>query len=112
MDRFAELLELPVPARDRMRENIERRFGMRFDDLYIPTLVSTLTTPVLIIHDRGDEDIPVAEGRAIAAAWPGAALVETTGLGHHAIMRDVAVAERVAGFIAGKSRAGGAGGPR
>ena len=112
VDRFAELVELPVLVRDRMRENIERRFGMRFDDLYIHTLVSRLTTPVLIIHDRGDVDIPVTEGRAIAAAWPGAVLVETTGLGHHAIMRDVAVAERVAAFVAGESGVEGAGGTR
>jgi pimeloyl-ACP methyl ester carboxylesterase len=101
VDRFAELVELPDTARNQMRENIERRFGMRFDDLYIPTLAAALRTPVLIIHDRGDQDIPVAEGRAIAAAWPGAVLVETTGLGHHAIMRDEAVAGRVARFVAG-----------
>lgn len=101
VDRFAELVHLPALARDQMRENIERRFQMRFDDLYIPGLVSRLNTPVLIIHDRSDEDIPFEEGEAISKAWPGAELVEVSDLGHHAIMRDADVAERVARFVAG-----------
>jgi len=101
VDRFAELVDLPAGARDRMRENIERRFRMRFGELYIPALARTLTTPALVIHDRHDEDIPFGEGEAIARAWPGAELVETEGLGHHAIMRDADVAERVARFVAG-----------
>jgi pimeloyl-ACP methyl ester carboxylesterase len=101
VDRFAELVDLPSEARDQMRSNIERRFRMRFDDLYIPTLARTLATPALVIHDLRDEDIPFAEGEAIARAWPGAQLERTEGLGHHAIMRDPAVAERVARFVAG-----------
>lgn len=104
VDRFARIVNLPAPARDQMRENIERRFQMRFDDLYVPTLVSDLTTPVLIIHDRRDEDIPFEEGEAIAKAWPGSELVEVSDLGHHAIMRDTDVAELVARFVAGRFR--------
>lgn len=100
VDRFAEIVHLPAAARDQMRQNIERKFQLRFDDLYIPSLVSGLTTPVLIIHDRRDEDIPFEEGEAIAKAWPGAELVEVSDLGHHAIMRDADVAEQVARFVA------------
>lgn len=101
VNRFAEIVNLPDTARDLMRQNIERRFQMRFDDLYVPTLVSNLTTPVLIIHDRSDQDIPFEEGEAIAKAWRGSQLVEVSDLGHHAIMRDSDVAERVARFVAG-----------
>jgi len=101
VDRFALLVDLPSEAREQMRSNIEQRFRMRFDDLYIPTVARTLDTPALVIHDRHDEDIPFAEGQAIAQAWPGAVLVQTEGLGHHAIMRDQGVAERVMRFLAG-----------
>jgi pimeloyl-ACP methyl ester carboxylesterase len=102
VDRFAELVDLPDPARDRMRQNIEARFRLRFDELYIPRQVETLRTPVLVIHDREDEDIPLAEGEAIAQAWPGARMVRTRGLGHHAILRDPGVARLVADFVAGR----------
>ena len=101
VDRFALLVDLPSQARDQMRDNIERRFRMRFGDLYVPTLARGLSTPALVIHDLHDTDIPFADGEAIARAWPGAELVQTKGLGHHAIMRDQAVAARVARFIAG-----------
>jgi len=99
LEQFARLVRLPDRARDRMRRNIEARFGMRFEDLYIPPRVRGLSTPALIVHDRGDLEIPFAEAEAIAAAWPGARLVATEGLGHHAIVRDPGVAARVAGFV-------------
>ncbi len=98
--RFAEIVNLPDRARDRMIRNIERRFAMRFEDLYIPALVASFRTPAMIIHDREDLDIPYSEGEAIAKAWPGAALVEVEGVGHHGIMRDDEVAARVAAFLA------------
>ncbi len=97
--RFATMVNLPDAARDRMIANIERRFQMRFEDLYIPTLVANATVPVMIIHDREDLDVPFSEGEAIAKAWPGAELVEASGVGHHAIMRDEEVAARVAAFL-------------
>lgn len=103
--RFADMVNLPAAARDRMIESIERRFGMRFQDVYIPTLVASATVPVMIIHDREDLDVPFSEGEAIARAWPGAVLVEAAGVGHHAIMRDEEVAARVAGFLRGKEPA-------
>jgi hypothetical protein len=39
-------------------------------------------------------------GAAIAAAWPGAELVTTEGLGHRRILRDPAVVARVTDFLA------------
>ena len=97
--RFAAMVNLPDAARDLMIRNIERRFQMRFEDLYIPSLVSRFTIPAMVIHDREDLDIPFSEGEAIARAWPGAEMVEAEGVGHHAIMRDEEVAARIARFL-------------
>jgi pimeloyl-ACP methyl ester carboxylesterase len=97
--RFATMVNLPDAARDRMIQNIERRFQMRFEDLYIPARVANLSVPALIIHDREDLDIPFSEGEAIARAWPGAEMVEAEGVGHHAIMRDEDIAARIAQFL-------------
>jgi pimeloyl-ACP methyl ester carboxylesterase len=100
VDRFAQLIGLPDAAQQRMVHNLERRLGLRFSDFIIANLVREVRTPALVIHDEHDEDVPLAEGRAIAAAWPGARLHTTTGLGHHAIMRDPETARVVAGFLA------------
>lgn len=99
LDQFARHVGLPDPVRDRMRRNIEERLRMRFEDLYIPPQVRVLTTPALIVHDRDDPEVPITEGEAIARAWPGARLVATEGLGHHAIVRDPGVAAQVAAFV-------------
>lgn len=42
--------------------------------------------PLLIVHDRGDRLVPFAEAQRIAAAHPGARLVETSGLGHNRLL--------------------------
>ncbi len=41
------------------------------------------------------------DGRAIAAAWPGARLVTTSGLGHRTIVRASEIVQEAVAFIAG-----------
>jgi pimeloyl-ACP methyl ester carboxylesterase len=53
------------------------------------------------MHDRADEDVPYAHAEEIAAAWPGARLVPTTGLGHRGLMRDPAVVRETVAFLRG-----------
>jgi pimeloyl-ACP methyl ester carboxylesterase len=52
-----------------------------------------------VIHDRDDAEVPVANGEAIAAAWPGAQLVTTGGLGHTRIVHDPQVVARAVAFV-------------
>ena len=47
-----------------------------------------MTVPALIVHDADDPDVPYGHGAEIAAAWPAAELVTTSGLGHRGILRD------------------------
>ncbi|MDX2193258.1 MAG: alpha/beta fold hydrolase [Gemmatimonadales bacterium] len=98
-ERFTEYLHIPGHVGDAMRRNLERRFRRRWADFHIPSVVAAHRTPVLVVHDEDDPDVLVGEGRAIAAAWPGAELQLTSGLGHHAVVRDPAVVARVAAFL-------------
>ncbi|HTY26945.1 MAG TPA: alpha/beta hydrolase, partial [Mycobacterium sp.] len=46
--------------------------------------------PLMLIHDPDDPDSPYAASERVAAAWPGAQLVTTRGLGrlaHYRILR-------------------------
>ncbi len=98
-DQFADHVALPPKARERLRTNLERRYKLKYGDLYVPHLAREFTIPALVVHDRDDADIPLRYGKAIAEAWPGATFVRTEGLGHHAIMRDAGVMDQVAAFI-------------
>jgi pimeloyl-ACP methyl ester carboxylesterase len=96
---FAEHLRIPTRTRTRMRSNLESRLRIRWDELHIPTLARTMSTPVLIVHDRRDGDVPYQHGVEIANAWPRAELMSTEGLGHRAILRDREVVQRTVDFL-------------
>ncbi len=98
--RFIRHLAIPPVVQARLQHNLERRLGVTWDELNLVSTAATLPTPLLVIHDEGDADVPVANGRDIAAAAPLGTFVLTQGLGHRAIMRDPEVIRRAAEFVA------------
>jgi len=100
-------LGLPPEIAHRTRRRIEGRFDIRFEDLRTPSFAGELDRPLLVVHDRDDREVPWEEGSAIAAAWPGARLVTTRGLGHRRVLRDPEVVERAVSFLAGRASSTG-----
>lgn len=98
-DDFAMMLGVGPAAMADMRRRSEARLRFRWSDLNVPRLATGLDVPLLIVHDRDDPTVPWAEGAAIAAAWPGAELVSTTGLGHRDVVRDPGVVSRAVDFV-------------
>ena len=96
---FEDHLGLTPRTRRTMRRNLEARLRTRWEDLHMPTIVRALPASALLVHDRGDPDVPYAQGVEIAEAWPGARLVGTEGLGHRALLRDAEVVRRVVAFL-------------
>ena len=96
---FADHLRLPLRAHDMMRRNLEARLQIRWEELHIPTLARRMTVPVLVVHDRNDNEVPYDHGAEIANAWPGAELLSTSGLGHRAVVRDAGVVRRTVAFL-------------
>ena len=82
-----------------MQHNLEARFGITWDDLNLVPAAATLPTPLLVIHDESDEDVPPENGREIAGAAPQGTFVLTTGLGHRAIMRNAGVVGLAVDFV-------------
>lgn len=101
--RFAHTLGVGARTLAGMKARSERRLGFRWEELDVVSFAPRMTVPLLAIHDADDREVPLAEGEAIAKAWPGASLVATRGLGHSRILRDAEVASRVAAFVAGAS---------
>jgi pimeloyl-ACP methyl ester carboxylesterase len=99
-ERFAEVLGLTPDVLGRMKQSIERRFGTPWDDFDVLRAAWKMTAPLLVFHDRDDRDVAWTDGEAIAAAWPGAELVSTAGLGHRRIVHDPEVVARAVAFLA------------
>jgi pimeloyl-ACP methyl ester carboxylesterase len=100
---FAVRFGITPEVVDRMKRRSERRIGFLWDDLQVPVLVAGLRQPLLVIHDRHDAEVPLSDGAKIAAAWPGARLVETAGLGHNRVLRDPEVIAQVVDFVAAEA---------
>ena len=99
--RFADFLHLPAALVQRFAGHIERSTGRPADSFAVAAAgPGTGAEQVLVLHDEGDEIIPFAEGQQIVAAWPGARLHATRGLGHNRILRDAGVIASAIGFIA------------
>jgi pimeloyl-ACP methyl ester carboxylesterase len=99
--------------RARMVRIAERRTGVGLAGLALPARLARRADgadraadegradlpAALVLHDANDRVVPVATGREVAESWPGARIVETSGLGHNRILRDEAVIAAVAGFL-------------
>lgn len=96
---FAALLGFGERTLKRLVTRTERRVGAPMHHFDIPAIGQAIAMPpTLIVHDREDTSTPVSDGAAIAAAWPGARLRVTSGLGHRRILRDPGVVAEVVEF--------------
>jgi pimeloyl-ACP methyl ester carboxylesterase len=97
--RFAAALGLPEAVRARLQRRVERRVGRPFRAFTLAAQPRP-TSPFLVVHDRGDGEIPYEDGRRLAEAW-NTELYTTEGLGHRRILRNPAVLSRISAFLAG-----------
>jgi pimeloyl-ACP methyl ester carboxylesterase len=97
--RFTTALGFTAAVRERMRQRIEARVGRSWSAFDATALAPTLHAPLLVIHDRGDAEVPWQHGLAITHAWRGAGLLTTDGLGHRRILRDPDVVAAAVAFM-------------
>ena len=101
---FARGLGLSPRVGELMRARIEQRVGKPFSAFDVATLAPALGAPLLVVHDRGDVEVPWQQGRLVAQSWAGPAQILTTdGLGHRRVLRDPTVVGTAAAFLAGRT---------
>ncbi|HUF27857.1 MAG TPA: alpha/beta fold hydrolase [Gemmatimonadaceae bacterium] len=98
-DIFAAVLGACGDVMARMRASSERRLRFSWAELDVCAAAACMTAPLLVVHDEGDDVVPFTEGAAIAASWPGARLLLTTGLGHRGVARDGRIVGEVVRFV-------------
>ncbi len=98
--RFVAGLGLSDDLAWRFRRRAEAWVGLRFEEIEARRLARHQDAPLLVLHDRHDDEVLFDEGRELARCWPGARLVATAGLGHYRILRDPDVVRAAIGFVA------------
>ena len=89
-----EKLKLPI------QQAAERIAGVEFKRLVADRwTVHRIRTPLLIVHDVGDQEVPISNGYAYTMASRTRVLA-TDGLGHRRILRDLHVVDEATAFIA------------
>ena len=97
---FGSMLGLDAPLQQALVGRLERRYGVRMQDLNVGMDAMRWDRPLLVVHDVGDSIVPFSDGETIARAAPSATLVTTHGLGHHRILRAPEVIDAVVPFVA------------
>ena len=101
---FGTALGISEDVRSRVRQRVERRLGLSMNEMRANTIAPRMSTPLLIIHDRDDKEVPFDVGRRIAESWPNAELVATEGLGHQRILRDESVRDLAVSFVTAEAQ--------
>jgi pimeloyl-ACP methyl ester carboxylesterase len=101
---FARMFGLSAAVSRSMRQRIERRLGVSWEELDPRRAAAHRRIPLLVVHDRADREAPFSGGEALARAW-GARLIATEGLGHTRILRHAQVVAQTTAFLCGSKAA-------
>lgn len=83
-----------------VKDRIEVRIGVSWDEELCPVQTALeQTSPLLLVHDKDDIDLPSIHSERLQLKWPGSRLLLTDGLGHFRILRNDDVIESVLEFI-------------
>lgn len=94
---FAHELGLSEARAEGMLVELKKRIG-ELGKLDLTNLRPPAGTTALVLHDRGDREVPFEHGAALASAWPGTRFVAVDGLGHRKLLRDPGVVQLAISF--------------
>ena len=103
LDRFCDVLHLGPRIRSAFRAEMSRRTGVSVDESRFASFVQGVEIPVLVVHDRGDAEVPLSEGHACAAAFRNSQMVEVEAEGHRRMLKSPAVIAMVAAFFGSRA---------
>jgi pimeloyl-ACP methyl ester carboxylesterase len=86
--RFRMGVGVSAAVMERMLRRAEDWLHVKFAGLSPIDMAPRMDTPLLILHDPGDREMPFSEGTELARTWPGAVLQRADGLGHLRLLRD------------------------
>lgn len=98
LGRAQQIMNAPGQVMDYIYGRVEKLSGRPVSSHSTSQYLGNSPTPLLVVHDRDDKEIPFPLARAMASRLE-ADFMETEGLGHHRILNCPEVAARVADFM-------------
>ena len=99
MDDFVEKLGMNIAISKKMKANFEKKIGETMDSFSAYVAAREVSIPVLVLHDKDDEDVPVKAAYHINENLKESELVITEGLGHRKILGDAKVIKKITDFL-------------
>ncbi len=97
---FARVTGIGERGEAALKNLLSARTGMLFEDQRVASFGASMKTPLLVVHDEDDADVPLECAQTYARHWPGCRVFTTRGLGHRKLLGDPAVVEHVVTFAA------------
>lgn len=100
-DAFGRYAGLSPAVVDRMRQMLVERHGGRVDwnRMSVAEMLRTTNRPTLLVHDEDDGEIPFSHSIALLQSAPNATMHVTRGFGHHRLLGQATVIDRIGAFI-------------
>lgn len=96
---FVSKLQLKSNMVTKLRTNFEKKYNMNMESYSSYIAAKEVSTPVLIIHDKNDDDVPVYASENIHKHLKNSELLITENLGHRKILGDEKVISTIETFI-------------
>jgi pimeloyl-ACP methyl ester carboxylesterase len=97
---FGRALAISPAVMAAFRARAQHRLGRPLSDFDMHGVATVAgKSPLLLVHDRGDNEVPISDSFELSAAWRRSSVMETTGLGHRRILHDAAVVGRAVAFF-------------
>ena len=99
IDDFICKLQLRPEYGIKLRNHFEAKFGGKMDDYSAYKAAEKTEIPVLVIHDKDDDDVSVKAAYNIQKHLKQSEIMITEGLGHRKILGDETVIQKIKEFI-------------
>ena len=99
IDDFLRKLKLSKKVGLLMKKHFEKKSGTSMEQLSSYVSAKQITLPVLILHDKNDDDVPFSCSINIQKHLKGSELVLTTNLGHRKILGEKTVIDKIINYL-------------
>lgn len=99
LDEFVSKLGLKPKISERLRDRFENKYKVKMDDFSAYRAAQKVEIPVLVIHDKDDQEVPATAGIHINKNLQNGSLFLTEGLGHRKVLGNQNVIKKILDFI-------------
>ena len=96
---FIKKLQLKPKIAILLKNHFEKKYGESMENYSSHTAAKEVKIPILIIHDKNDDDVPVKAAYNIQKHSPNSELLVTEGWGHRKILGETKVIDKIKEFI-------------